>query len=97
MDNLFDIDNKVGRYKHRWILLESAFSGLEVKTARCIEEERDGPQWVHKTRTPTKASRDRLERLLMHNEAATAVLLDDGILIEFNPGDHRVEVQQDEG
>ena len=96
LETLAKLDTKIGRYGQRWIQIESGYPTIGVKTARRLEKKQDGPQWVHKERTPTRSSILRLQRLLHQHESLTAVFIDrDNILIEFNPGDYPVhEVTQ---
>lgn len=102
LETLARRDTKIGRYSQRWLHITTGYNKeVMVKTTRRIKKQRPGPQsyrgyrWVHKDRAPTQASLNRLERLLMANESQTAVFINDGLLVEFNPGDYPVhEVTQ---
>ena len=101
LETLARLDTKMGRYSQRWLQITTGYDKeVKVQTTRRINKQRPGPQsyrgyrWVQKERVPTKASLVRLERLLMANESQTAVFINDGLLVEFNPGDYPVEVTQ---
>lgn len=85
------LDRQIGRYDYRWIQIASGYPQIGVKTTRRFKHKGPGPRWVHKERTPTRSSILRLQRLLHQHESLTAVFIEnDGILIEFNPGDNPV-------
>lgn len=91
------LENKIGRYGYRWLQIDSGRGEIGVKTTRSLKQQRPGAQWVQKVRVPTRSSILRLQRLLHGHEDSVAVFIEnDKIVVEFNPGDYRVNEVKNE-